>query len=173
MQDGGIAGAQRGEFLGMGAPVALAATLHAGTDVALRDGARVESLPLATMVPVGDEASRQLELRVALSPAHVAAHGWVVGAALQVGVPSDEPRKVVAVPRDALLLRTEGTYVVRVDEGGTTERLAVETGSVDGSLVEVIGGVRTGDRLVVRGGERLLPGQRVEVRVAEERVAVR
>ncbi|GAB3732549.1 efflux RND transporter periplasmic adaptor subunit [Silanimonas algicola] len=181
---------QLGEFLGTGAPVArlvnpaalevrtraplaLAGHLRAGERVSLRDDDRIEAVPLATVVPVGDEASRQLELRVALSPAQVEAQGWVVGTAVQVGVPSDAPRNVVAVPRDALLLRKDGTYVVRVGEDGATERLAVETGSVEGSLVEVIGGVRTGDRLVVRGGERLLPGQRVEVRGAAERVAAR
>ena len=120
-------------------------------------------MPLATVVPVGDEASRQLELRVALTPELVAAHGWVVGAALQVGVPSAAPRNVVAVPRDALLLRKDGTFVVRVGPDGATERLAVEPGTVQGELVEVTGKVRTGDRLVVRGGERLLPGQRVQV----------
>jgi RND family efflux transporter MFP subunit len=181
---------QVGEFLAVGAPVArvvnpdalevraraplaLAGHLRAGESVSLRDGDGVEAVPLATVVPVGDEASRQLELRIALNPAHVAPQGWVVGAAVQVGVPSDEPRNVVAVPRDALLLRKDGTYVVRVNDDGATERLPVETGSVEGRLVEVIGGVRRGDRLVVRGGERLLPGQRVEVREAQEQVAAR
>jgi RND family efflux transporter MFP subunit len=181
---------QLGEFLTVGAPVArlvnpgalevrtrapltLAGKLQAGASVSLRDGDTVESVPLATMVPVGDEASRQLELRVALTPAQVAAHGWVVGAALQVGVPSAAPRNVVAVPRDALLLRKDGTYVVRVDSDGATERLPVETGTVEGDLVEVIGKVRNGDRLVVRGGERLLPGQRVLVDTDAEVVALR
>ena len=179
---------QLGEFLALGAPVvrlvnpdalevrtrapvALAGKLRAGASVSLRDSDTVEAVPLATVVPVGDEASRQLELRIALTPRQVAAHGWVVGAALQVGVPSAAPRDVVAVPRDALLLRQDGSYVVKVRADGATERLPVETGTVQGTFVEVIGNVRTGDRLVVRGGERLLPGQRVEVAAADAVVA--
>jgi RND family efflux transporter MFP subunit len=181
---------QLGEFLAVGAPVArlvnpdslevrtrapvaLAGKLRAGATVSLRDGERVEEVPLATVVPVGDEASRQLELRVALTPAQVAAHGWVVGAALQVGVPSAAPRAIVAVPRDALLLRKDGSYVVRVGADGVTERLPVETGTSQGDLVEIVGAVRAGDSLVVRGAERLAPGQRVVARDPGGAVAAR
>jgi RND family efflux transporter MFP subunit len=183
---------QLGEFLAVGAPVArlvnpdalevrtrapvaLAGGLQVGADVSVRDDDGVAALPLATVVPVGDEASRQLELRVALTPAQVAAHGWVVGAAVQVGVPSDAPRTGVAVPRDALLLRADGTFVVRVGADGASERLPVETGTADGPMVEVRGDIRAGDRLVVRGGERLAPGQRVVVGedVGGEAVAAR
>jgi RND family efflux transporter MFP subunit len=154
------------------APVALAGKLRAGAIVSLRDGEQVADHPLATVVPVGDEASRQLELRVALTAAQVDAHGWVVGAAVQVGVPSAAPRAVVAVPRDALMLRKDGNYVVRVGADGGSERVPVETGSAQGDLVEVSGGVEAGDLLIVRGGERLLPGQRVVVAEAAEAVAV-
>lgn len=169
---------QLGEFLAVGAPVArlvnpdalevrtrapvaLAGGLQAGTAVSVRDGDSVESVPLATVVPVGDEASRQLELRVALTPAQVARHGWVVGAAVQVGVPSAAPQAVVAVPRDALLLRADGSYVVRVTADGSSTRLPVETGETQDGLVAVRGDVHDGELLVVRGAERLAPGQRV------------
>ena len=158
------------------APVALAATLRAGAPVSVRADGAGTTLPLATVVPVGDEASRQLELRIGLDPALAAARGWVVGAAVQVGVPSDAPRASVAVPRDALLLRGDGTFVVRVAGDGTSERIAVVTGTSEGELIEVEGGIAAGDRLVIRGGERLLPGQRVVFDVpdaAAEAVAVR
>ncbi len=145
------------------APVALAADLHEGTMVTLRDGARRFELPLSTQVPVGDAASRQLELRIALTPAQAKAGGWVVGAAVQVGVPSGAARGVVAVPRDALVMRADGTYVVRIGAGDLGERVPVEVGVAQGDLVAVEGAVRAGDRLVVRGGERLQPGQRVSV----------
>ncbi|KFN51054.1 efflux RND transporter periplasmic adaptor subunit [Arenimonas composti] len=169
---------ERGEFLAVGAPVArlvdtaalelrarapvaLAAGLREGVAVTVRDGERQLELPLATVVPVGDEASRQLELRVALPPSAVGEHGWVVGAALQLGVPSEAPRPVVAVPRDALLMRRDGDFVVRVTADGRGERLPVRTGLAENGLVEVDGGVQPGDMLVVRGGERLIEGQRV------------
>ena len=64
----------------------------------------------------------------------------------------------------------------RVAGDGTSERIAVVTGTSEGELIEVEGGIAAGDRLVIRGGERLLPGQRVVFDVpdaAAEAVAVR
>ena len=87
----------------------------------------------------------------------------VVGTAVDVGLPSAEARSVVAVPRDAVILRREGDFVLRVDPAGKAERLAVKTGAAVDDLVEVSGDVRAGDRLIVRGGERVEPGQAVSV----------
>lgn len=145
------------------APVALAGNLAAGTSVTLGIGEFRSEHQLSTMVPVGDEASRQLELRIALDADAADTAGLVVGAAVRVGIPSDAPRRVVAVPRDALVLRKEGSYVVRIGTDEAAERVPVDTGAAQGALVEVRGAVRAGDRLVVRGGERLQPGQRVSV----------
>lgn len=166
---------QRGEYLVTGAsvarlvdtaapevrvraPVELARHLERGTRVRVRSGGTERDYPIDAMVPVGDEASRQLELRIALGDAQAP-----VGTAVEVGLPSAEPRSVVAVPRDAVILRREGDFVLRVDNAGKAERLAVKTGaSVDG-LVEISGDVRAGDRLIVRGGERVEAGQSVSV----------
>ena len=72
-------------------------------------------------------------------------------------------RSVVAVPRDAVVLRPEGDFVLRVTAEGKAERLAVATGPEVGELVEVTGGVKPGDRLIVRGGERVEAGQAVTI----------
>jgi RND family efflux transporter MFP subunit len=141
------------------APVGLAARLKPGMRVNLREGESAEVAQVVrAVVPVGDESSRQFELRIALDEAR-----WPIGSALQVGLPSAEPREVVAVPRDALVLRASETFVVRVQQDDTAQRVPVKTGGAQGQLVEVIGDVRAGDRLVVRGGERLVPGQKVKI----------
>ena len=145
------------------APVALVGRLREGVGVTLRHAGGHRAHRLSTVVPVGDGASRQVELRFALAPEAAAEAGLVVGSALEVGVPSDLPRQVVAVPADALVMRGDGNHVVRVDAGGQAERVPVEAGAVLNGLVEVQGGVRPGDRLVVRGAERLQPGQRVSI----------
>ena len=140
------------------APVELARHLGQGTTVRVRSADGERDYPVSALVPVGDEASRQLELRIVLDDLQAP-----VGTAVDVGLPSAEARSVVAVPRDAVILRREGDFVLRVDPAGKAERLAVKTGAAVDDLVEVSGDVRAGDRLIVRGGERVEPGQAVSV----------
>ncbi|MEE9141490.1 MAG: hypothetical protein V3U59_02150 [Gammaproteobacteria bacterium] len=73
------------------------------------------------------------------------------------------PVTVVAVPRDALILRQDNVYLFKVTDEGTVEQVAVRTGVGNGRMIEVQGDVRPGDRIVVRGGERLQPGQAVTI----------
>ena len=108
------------------------------------------------IVPVGDIASRTIEVRLVLP-----AGAGLVGDAAKVFVPSAQPRNVLAVPRDALVLREDNTYVFRVDGRGNAQRVAVETGSEEGPLVEIKGLVAPGERIIVRGAERLEAGQKV------------
>lgn len=148
------------------APVDLAAHLAVGTPVQLRMGGRESTQAISALVPVGDEASRQLELRIALRDG-----APPVGTAVEVGLPSAAPREVVAVPRDAVVLRREGSFVLRVDAQFKAERLPVEAGAQVDGLVEITGAVKPGDRLIIRGGERIEPGQRVTVQALAEAVA--
>lgn len=141
------------------APVNLASVLRDGQAVVLRKGTETYDSSIRALVPVGDAVSRTMEIRVD-TPAGTQ---YVVGTAVQIGVPESAPTQVVAVPRDALVLRTDGTYVFRIKEDNTAERLAVRTGSASGDRVAVIGGIESGDRVVIRGGERLQPGQAVQL----------
>lgn len=140
------------------APVAMASVLKAGAGVQVRENQTLHTAKLRAVVPVGDTQSRQLEVRIALP-----ASAWTVGTAVDVGLPSDAARAGIAVPRDALVLRNDGTYVFRIDADGKAERLDVETGESQGDLVEVSGKVAAGDVLVTRGAERLQPGQKVKI----------
>ena len=147
------------------APVNLAARLKPGLDVAQREGETELHQTVRAVVPVGDESSRQFELRIELDSTQ-----WPIGSALQVGLPSAAPRDVVAVPWDALVLRANETFVVRVTPDDSTERVTVRTRGAQGELVEVIGDVHAGDHLVVRGGERLAPGQRVKIEASPAQI---
>ncbi len=149
------------------APLAVAAHLERGMTVAVKDGGRQVVSPVRAVIPVGDERSRTFEVRVEL-PALAGAPPWVVGTAVRVALPESGTRRAVSVPRDALILRQGGAYVLRLAADGTVERVDVETGIGDGSRIEVrgvgaAGAVAAGDRVVVRGGERLRPGQTVTV----------
>ena len=142
------------------APVAFAASLAPGAAVTLRNGSHTEQETVRAVVPIGDAASRQFAVRVGLANG-----AWPIGAAIEVALTTSAAKEVVAVPRDALILRGKETFVMRVDASNKAERIAVQTGTSKGDLIEVRGGaIVAGDRLVVRGGERLAPGQPVTIK---------
>ncbi len=76
------------------------------------------------------------------------------GEPLELMVPSSLPQPVVAVHRDALVLRRLGTYVFLIKEG-IAHKKAVTTGLAEGNMIAVNGSVEAGDQVVVRGNERL------------------
>lgn len=143
------------------APVTLAPWVKAGDPVSVRHDDSLTEAHIRSVVPVGDDASRQLEVRVALVDTN-----WHIGTAVQVALPNAAPRQVVAVPRDALILRTNASYVAKVGDDDTVERVTVDTGTSHKGMVEVRGEIEPGDRVVIRGGERLQAGQAVTVRSA-------
>jgi len=166
---------QVGEFVGRGAQVArlvdtqnreIRAQAPLGVSGYIREGLEVSVQfqetstlsPVKRVIPVGDERSRMFEVRIAANdPA------WVVGSPVRVALPNSDPRRLVAVPRDALVLRGSEMFVLRVTNDNTVEKVSVATGIGLGNLVEVIGDVSGGDRVVTRGAERLKPGQEVVI----------
>lgn len=138
------------------APLTVAPYLSEGMPVTVRSGSRETAGEIRQIVPVGDERSRMFELRIGLGN-----EAWIVGSPVRVAVPNDSLRQVIAVPRDALILRQGGIHVFKVLEDGTAQKVSVETGVGYESLIEVRGEVAAGDKVVVRGGERLQPGQSV------------
>ena len=115
------------------------------------------SAEVNTIVPVGEQRSRLYEMRL------IPEQGWAVGQSLQVAVPTASVNEQLSVMRDALVLRRDGTYLFRVAEDGTAQRITVTTGVAMGPYIQVIGQVVPGDQVVINGGERLRPGQQVTV----------
>ncbi len=113
---------------------------------------------LRTLVRVGNEVTRTFEIRLSLPEAL-----WVIGTPVRVMVPTDNPRTVIAVPRDALVLRQSGAAVFKVDAENAARRIPVQTGTGSGTMIEVTGDIVAGDRVVIRGAERLRDGQIVDV----------
>ncbi len=138
-------------------PIDSARYLREGMSLTVEIEGRPVIARVRAIVPVGDIASRTIEVRLTLP----AAAGFV-GDAARVFIPSAEPRDVVAVPRDALVLREDNTYVFKVDGKSKAERVAVETGAEEGSMVEVKGRIAPGERVITRGAERLEAGQTVK-----------
>ncbi|MEO0973403.1 MAG: efflux RND transporter periplasmic adaptor subunit [Pseudomonadota bacterium] len=114
-----------------------------------------------TVVPSVDARTQATELRIDLPEA--AHEQWSLGQLVSAAVPLRSARASLAVNRDALILRQDGTFVYRVGANGTAERVAVRTGESAGELVAVEGELAEGDLVVVRGGETLRDGQSVRV----------
>ncbi len=140
------------------APLAYYRHVSPGQRLALEAlGTHAEGV-VRTVVAVGDENTHQFELRLDLEPGL-----FPVGQTLRVAVPMDEMREVLAVPRDALVLRPEGVTVYVVNGDNQARQVSVTTGIGAGDQVEVRGELSAGDTVVVRGNERLRPGQPVTV----------
>ncbi|MEQ9198648.1 MAG: HlyD family efflux transporter periplasmic adaptor subunit, partial [Rhodospirillales bacterium] len=75
-------------------------------------------------------------------------------------VPIGEPRDVITVHKDAVLNRGGANLVVLVVDGKAEFR-PIQIGDAVGSRFEVLNGLAAGDVAVVRGNERLRPGQPV------------
>jgi multidrug efflux pump subunit AcrA (membrane-fusion protein) len=75
-------------------------------------------------------------------------------------MPVSAPRNVVSAPKDALLQQRGGwmVYVVKDDKA---EARRVELGQAVGDRIEIVSGLEAGEVVVVRGNERLRPGQAV------------
>jgi RND family efflux transporter MFP subunit len=172
---------QRGEYVATGAaiahvvdtthlearvqaPLALASLVQPDMKLLVRMGDREFKASVRAVVPVGEERSRQFELRLSLTDAKL-----LVGSAIEVALPEREVAQTLAVPRDALVVRGDGSYVMRIKADNTAERVEVKTGASDGELTAITGEITAGDVVVVRGAERLSAGQKVRI---AERAAV-
>jgi RND family efflux transporter MFP subunit len=119
---------------------------------------------IRALVPTGDVRSQTFEARIDLPVS--ANSGWTVGQLVSVGVPIRARENVLAVPRDALVLRHNGSFVFRINEEDKAEQVLVELGDSAGDLIAVSGALTEGDRVAVRGAENLRDGMATKILVS-------
>ena len=88
------------------------------------------------------------------------------GQSVTVLAPVGDPREALSVEKDALVQRAGGWLVFVVADGKATPR-EVTLGTAIGERIEVGGALAPGDLVVVRGNERLQPGQAVAYETPE------
>ena len=71
-------------------------------------------------------------------------------------------RAALLVPEEALVTGPEGAYVWRIGAEDKAERVSVEIGSREPGRVEIRGGLRDGDRVVVAGTHKVRNGVAVK-----------
>ncbi|MGL6434150.1 efflux RND transporter periplasmic adaptor subunit [Aeromonas caviae] len=107
-----------------------------------------------------DPKSRLIELR--LKPE---AGTFIIGSPVRVALPMGEQHTML-LPRDALVLGTEGSVVYQVEQRGealTVNRVPVTVLFGDSREVAVSGALKQGDKVVVRGAGSLQDGDKVEL----------
>ena len=108
-------------------------------------------------VPAATTASRQIEVHLSDLSGQL-----IPGEAITLMVPETQAKTVVAVHRDALVYRRQGASVFIIN-GETAKQVEVEVGLAQGDYIEVIGQLKTGDAVVIRGNERLRDKQTVQL----------
>lgn len=126
-------------------------------------GALAIKATIAGIVPALDTVTRTAKIR--LRPERVPP--WLLpGAAVRVDFAVERRGQGVVVPRDALVIGPTQTRVIRVKGEGaaaTAEPVTVEVLATAGARALVTGELALGERVVVRGNERLRPGQALEL----------
>ncbi|MCE8009309.1 efflux RND transporter periplasmic adaptor subunit [Aestuariivita sp.] len=141
-----------------GVPARYIPYLEVGQSVraSVETGVELE-LELRAILPIEDPSTRTRSVRFA-APGLADLDNVAVGQSLTVMIPVGAAREVVSVPKDALV-QARGGWTVFVAAEGKAQPRPVTLGVPLGDRYEVLGGVEAGDLVVVRGNERLRPGQ--------------
>ena len=114
---------------------------------------------IAALIPNADEATRTFPVRVELPNPGTLIMGGMLG---RVTLPAGNEHQALLVPKDAIVLSGQGTFVYKIN-GNRAHPVPVKTGASLGSFVEVTGDLKSGLKVVVKGNERLMPGQSVQI----------
>lgn len=87
---------------------------------------------------------------------------FVSGLFVRIRIPIGKPYQAMLIPEQALLTDQSIKYVYVVGDDGLATRRTVELGSQRGDLRIVKSGLGAGDRVIVKGQQRVRPGQKVE-----------
>lgn len=128
------------------------------------DGTVLEA-QVRAILPLEDPATRTRPVRFSADMQGGMADA-ALGASLTVQIPIGSAREVLSVPKDALV-QGQGGWTVFVVQDEAAQPRNVAIGVAIGDRYEVLSGLAPGDMVVVRGNERLRPGQAVAMLPAE------
>lgn len=113
-----------------------------------------------TIVPAANSQSQTFEVRLDLpeDAPRVVAAGQLVSISLPLVA-----NAALTVPRDSVVLREDGAFVMRINIEERVERVSVEVAEAAGDYLGVRGDLESGDRVAVRGAESLDDGVLVAV----------
>jgi RND family efflux transporter MFP subunit len=133
-------------------------------------GAKPMAGVVTAIVPQADLQARTFPVKVRLKN-QVSDDGPLLksGMYARVMLPTGEKQLAMLVSKDALVLGGAQPVVFIVNPAspnakqGKAQPVAVQLGLSEGNMIQVSGGLKVGQLVVVQGNERLRPGQDVEV----------
>jgi multidrug efflux pump subunit AcrA (membrane-fusion protein) len=150
-------------------PETYIASLRAGMSASVMLDAvagKVYPAAISRIVPQADVRSRSFPVKIDLSnPRGDDGHELKAGMLAHVTLAVGRPQPALLVPKDALVLggRMPLVYVVENDpkKQATVRAVPVQLGVADRGDIQVTGDLKAGQKVVVRGNERLRPGTQV------------
>lgn len=167
--------AQPGQFAGAGSLIATlldTATMEVEANVPARythtlspgrsvmgvtDAGAGFEMALRSVLPTEFSETRTRPVRFSLATVDPS---FAIGQTVTLEVPIAETRDVLVVSKDALVQARDGWTAFVNDDGAAAPR-TVQIGAAIGETFEVLSGLALGDEVVVRGNERLRPGQQI------------
>ncbi len=142
-------------------PVKYLAYVRKGLELNLQAIGQSISTKVTSVIPSTDPLSQTFEVRIQI-PEHLNEF-WTAGQLVKVTVPIQDAHPSLTIHRDALILRKDGTFVVKIDAENKAHRLLVTVGKGTSDRVSIEGDLQSGDKIAIRGAERLREGQSVVV----------
>jgi RND family efflux transporter MFP subunit len=142
-------------------PIKYLAFINKGDKLAISANEQNTIAAVSAKIPRADPRSQTFEVRLNIPKAYN--EHWAAGQLVSVSVPTQAATASLTVPRDALILRNSGSYVIKVNADSTVTRLAVEIGKGNKDRVVITGLLKHGDNVATRGAERLADGDKVVI----------
>lgn len=143
----------------LAAPEKVYAFARPGCEVEVAVAGRTLRGVIFARTPGGDAATRTFPVKVRLAESA----GLAQGMEARVSLPAADPAAAVLVPRDAVVM-AQGQSMIFVVEAGLAKAVPVTVAAYLGMTAGVNGpGLAGGMDVVVKGQERLRPGQPVNV----------
>jgi RND family efflux transporter MFP subunit len=93
------------------------------------------------------------------------------GLFVRVRVPASKPYQALLIPEKALATDQDIKYVYVVGGDGVATRRNVELGNQRGDMRIITAGLNAGERVIVKGLQRVRPGQKVEAEAEVAKIA--
>lgn len=92
-------------------------------------------------------------------------HALSSGLFVRIKIPVSKPYQALLIPERALSTDQNAKFVYVVGDDGVANRRVVELGSLEGDMRVINSGLSAGDRVIVKGMQRIKPGQKVDAQV--------